>query len=315
MDEGWSKTDDLLSVNPDINMEALLSRAKEKGVGLILWVVWKTLDDQLDEALDLFEQWGVKGIKVDFMQRDDQWMVNYYWRIAREAARRHLLVDFHGSYKPCGLRRAYPNVLTREGVRGLEHVKWSNHPTPEHNVTLPFIRMLAGPMDYTPGAMINAQEKDFRPIFNRPMSMGTRCNQLAMYVVFESPLQMLADSPSNYLKEDGCMDFLSHVPTVWDETVVLDARVADYVLVARKHGEEWYVGAMTDWTLRELTVDFSFLNEGPYIMDMYRDGVNADRFGNDYERIVRTISRGDRMTIGLAPGGGWAARITRTQEE
>ena len=315
LDEGWSKTDDLLSVNPDINMEALLSRAKEKGVGLILWVVWKTLDDQLDEALDLFEQWGVKGIKVDFMQRDDQWMVNYYWRIAREAARRHLLVDFHGSYKPCGLRRAYPNVLTREGVRGLEHVKWSNHPTPEHNVTLPFIRMLAGPMDYTPGAMINAQEKDFRPIFNRPMSMGTRCNQLAMYVVFESPLQMLADSPSNYLKEDGCMDFLSHVPTVWDETVVLDARVADYVLVARKHGEEWYVGAMTDWTLREMTVDFSFLNEGSYIMDMYRDGVNADRFGNDYERIVRTISRGDRMTIGLAPGGGWAARITRTQEE
>jgi alpha-glucosidase len=311
LDEGWSKTDDLFSVNPDIDMETLLRHAKEKGVGLILWVVWKTLDDQLDEALDLFERWGVKGIKVDFMQRDDQWMVTYYWRIASEAAKRHLLVDFHGSYKPCGLRRAYPNVLTREGVRGLENVKWSNHPTPEHDVTLPFIRMLAGPMDYTPGAMVNAQEKDFRPIFDRPMSMGTRCHQLAMYVVFESPLQMLADSPSNYLREEECMDFLSRVPTVWDETVVLDARVAEYVLVARKHGEVWYVGAMTDWTPRELIVDFFFLDEGSYIVDVYRDGINADRIGNDYEKIVRTISREDRMTIGLAPGGGWAARITR----
>ena len=295
---------DLFDINPEINIEEIIRYAREKNVGIILWVVWKTLDDQLHEALDQFEKWGVKGIKVDFMQRDDQWMVNYYHKIAQEAAKRHLLVDFHGAYKPTGLRRAYPNVLTREGVLGLEH-----------NVTLPFIRMLAGPMDYTPGAMINAQEKNFQVIFTRPMSMGTRCHQLAMYVVYESPLQMLADSPSHYLREKECLDFLSVVPCVWDETKVLDARVADYIVIARKSGEEWYLGAMTDWTTRELSVDLTFLPEGGFEAVIFKDGMNASQYGSDYKKVVAPISNQDKLEIKLAPGGGWVARIYPTEKE
>ncbi len=310
LDEGWYGLGDLFDINPEIDMEELLSHARDRGVGIILWVVWKTLDDQLQPALDQFERWGVAGIKVDFMQRDDQLMVHYYWKIAAEAAKRRLLVDFHGAYKPAGLRRAYPNVLTREGVRGLENSKWSEHPTPEHNVTLPFTRMLAGPVDYTPGAMINAQEKNFHPVFTRPMSLGTRCHQLAMYVVFESPLQMLADSPSNYLREPECLSFLSAVPTVWDETRVLAARVGDYVALARRHGDEWYIGAMTDWTPRELALDLSFLGEGAFCIEIFEDGVNADRNAIDYRRVEKTIMADERLTISLATGGGWAARIT-----
>jgi alpha-glucosidase len=309
LDEGWYVLGDLTKVTEGMDMEELFRYAKSKNVGIIPWVIWKTLDDQLVEAMDQFERWGAKGLKVDFMQRDDQWMVNFYEKIAKETAKRHMLVDFHGSFKPTGLRRAYPNVITREGVRGLEHSKWSKDANPEHNVTIPFIRMAAGPMDYTPGAMVNAQEKDFQPIFNRPMSMGTRCHQLAMYVVYESPLQMLADSPSNYLREPECMEFLAKVPTVWDETKVLDAKVADYVLVARKNGTQWYVGAMTDWTARELTVDFSFLEPGWHSIDVYKDGINADRWGNDYKHDTTKISASDKMKIKLAPGGGWAAVI------
>ncbi len=309
LDEGWSDTTDLLKINPALDMPQLLAHAKEKKVGIILWVVWKTLDDQLQEALDLFQSWGIKGIKVDFMQRDDQWMVNYYWRIAAEAAKRHMLVDFHGSYKPSGLRRAFPNVLTREGVKGLENTKWSEQPSPEHDLILPFTRMLAGPMDYTPGAMINAQEKNFRSVFTRPMSLGTRCHQLALYVVFESPLQMLSDSPSHYLREKECMEFLASVPSVWEETVVLDAKVADYILIARKSGQDWYVGAITDWTPRELTIDFSFLAPGEYTVEIYQDGPNANKYGNDYQKLSEKVKKGDFWKIKLAPGGGWAARI------
>lgn len=315
LDEGWYKLGDLFDINPDIDIEEIIQYAEEKNVGIILWVIWKTLDDQLQEALDQFEKWGVKGIKVDFMQRDDQWMVNYYRKIAREAAKRHLLVDFHGAYKPTGLRRAYPNVLTREGVLGLEHNKWSKNVTPEHNLTIPFIRMLAGPMDYTPGAMINAQEKNFRAVFTRPMSMGTRCHQLAMYVVYESPLQMLADSPSQYLKEKECLEFLSAVPSVWDETHVLDARVADYILIARKSGEEWYLGAMTDGSSREFTADMSFLPEGEFEGAILKDGLNAHRYGNDYKKEIISLSNKDKLKIKLAPGGGWVARIYPLKKE
>jgi len=309
LDEGWYVLGDLTKVVEGLDMEELFRYAKSKNVGIIPWVVWKTLDDQLAEAMDQFEKWGAKGLKVDFMQRDDQWMVNYYHKIAKETARRHMLLDFHGSYKPTGLGRTYPNLITQEGVRGLENCKWGDAANPEYNVTIPFIRMVAGPMDFTPGAMVNAQQRNFQSIFDRPMSLGTRCHQLAMYVVYESPLQMLADSPSNYLREPECMEFLAKVPTVWDETKVLDAKVADYVLVARKNGAEWYVGAMTDWTGRELTVDFSFLGKGRHTIDIYKDGINADRFGNDYKKETRKISARDKMKIKLAPGGGWAAII------
>jgi len=312
LDEGWSDPADLTKVNPDIDLPALLEYGRDKNVGLILWVVWKTLDDRLEESLDDFAEWGVNGIKVDFMQRDDQPMVNYYWKVAKAAADRHLLVDFHGAYKPTGLRRAFPNVLTREGVRGLEWSKWSEYPTPEHNVTLPFTRMLAGPLDYTPGAMINAQERQFHPVFDRPMSMGTRVHQMAMYVVYESPLQMLADSPSNYLRERECLDFLSAVPTVWDETRALSARVGDWVAVARRHGDVWYVGAMTDWTARELQLDLAFLDSGTWNATIYRDGVNAARAAIDYRKIERAVTATDVLTVRLAPGGGWVARLERS---
>ena len=314
MDEGWSNTTDLFDINPDINMEELLEYAEKKKVGIILWVVWLTLDNQLHEALDMFEKWGVKGIKVDFMQRDDQEMVNYYHKIAKEAAKRHLIIDFHGAFKPTGLRRAYPNVLTREGVKGLEQDKWCDDVTPEYDLTIPFIRMLAGPMDYTPGAMNNAQKKNFRPIFERPMSQGTRVHQLAMYIIYESPLQMLADSPSNYMREPVIVKFLSQVPTVWDETKVLDARVSDYVIVARKNGNEWYVGAMTDWTPRKLKIDFSFLEEGNYIAEIFSDGVNTARFASDFKRTVKNITPSESIQIVLAPGGGWVARIYKSKK-
>ncbi len=309
LDEGWYKLGDLLTLNPDIDMEEIVAHAKRKGVGIILWVIWKTLDDQFDEAFDQFERWGVKGLKVDFMQRDDQPMVNYYYKVAAEAARRKMVVDFHGAYKPAGLRRAYPNVLTREGVRGLEHSKWSADITPDHDLIIPFTRMLAGPMDFTPGAMRNAAKGDFASLFRTPMSQGTRCHQLAMYVVYESPLQMLADSPSNYEREKECLEFLSAVPTVWDETTVVDASVGNYVVVARRRGSEWYVGAMSSWTGCTLTIPLSFLSERPYDADIYEDGVNAHRNGNDYRRVRLSVSGGDTLRVRLAPGGGWVARI------
>ena len=309
LDEGWYRLGDLLDVVPEVDMDALATYAKRRDVGLILWVVWKTLDGQMEAALDRFAAWGVKGIKVDFMQREDQWMVNFYERVAREAARRRLLVDFHGAYKPTGLYRTYPNVLTSEGVMGLEQSKWSRHASPENAVTFPFMRMLAGPVDYTPGAMINATKGDFRPVFNRPMSQGTRCHQLAMYVVFESPLQMLADSPSNYRREPESLAWLRAVPTVWDDTRVLAAEVGEYILVARRSGRAWWLGALTNWTARDLEVDLSFLPAGAFEADMYRDGPNADRVGVDFLRERRDLSARDRLNVHLAPGGGWAARL------
>ncbi|NOX66573.1 MAG: glycoside hydrolase family 97 protein [Chlorobi bacterium] len=305
LDEGWYKLGNLMEVVPEINMEEIIAYGKEKNVGIILWVIWKTLDDQLEAALDQFEKWGVKGIKVDFMQRDDQKIVNYYWKIAAEAAKRKMLVDFHGAYKPAGLRRAYPNVITREGVKGLENNKWSKDITPTHNLTLPFTRMVTGPMDYTPGAMLNAQPEMFRIVFERPMSMGTRAHQIAMYVIYESPLQMLADSPSNYLSELESTEFISRIPTVWDDTKVLKAKVGEYLIIARKNEHNWYIGAMTNENAREFTIDFSFLDDKEYTADIIKDGINADRYAGDYSTETKTISRNDSLKINLAPGGGW----------
>ena len=311
LDEGWYKLGNVLDVVPEINMEELTAYARQKNVGIILWVVWKTLDDQLIPALDQYEKWGIKGIKVDFMQRSDQLLMNYYYKVARETARRKMLVDFHGDQKPASLTRTWPNLISAEGVRGLEWSKWSAATEPEHNVTLPFTRMFLGPMDYTPGAMLNAQKDSFAPIFKRPMSLGTRCHQLAMYVVFESPLQMLADSPSNYLREPEAMEFLAAVPSVWDETKVLDGKIGQHVAVARRNGADWYVGAMTNWTPRDLEIDFSFLPEGNFQMDAYQDGVNADRFASDYKLVKTQVNNKTKLKIHLAPGGGWAARIHR----
>jgi len=311
LDEGWYKLGNVLQVVPEMNIEELVAYGKQKNVGIILWVVWKTLDDQLDAALAQYEKWGIKGLKVDFMQRDDQPTMNFYQKICREAAKRKMLVDFHGAIRPATMTRTWPNLVNTEGVRGLEQNKWSKYSSPEHNVTLPFTRMFLGPLDYTPGAMVNSGlEKNFAAVFERPMSMGTRCHQLGMYVVYEAPLQMLADSPSKYLREPEIMEFLAPVPTVWDETHVLAAKIGDYVAIARRHGQEWYVGAMTDWTARSLDVDLSFLPAGAFQLSAFQDGPNADRLGNDYEKVVSTVTNKSKVTIKMGSGGGWAARIT-----
>ncbi|MDI6848654.1 MAG: glycoside hydrolase family 97 protein [Candidatus Saccharicenans sp.] len=311
LDEGWSDPADLFKINPEINLEELVRYGQQKNVGLILWCVWLTLDRQMDRALDYFQKLGVKGIKVDFMDRDDQKMVNFYRRCAAAAARRRLVVDFHGAHKPVGLRRAFPNILTKEGVLGLEYSKWSAQVTPDHDLMLPFLRMLAGPMDYTPGAMRNAQEKQFRAVFDVPMSQGTRCHQLAMYVVYESPLQMLCDSPSAYLREPEVMDFLAGVPTVWDETRVLEAKIGDYAVVARKSGDSWYLGAMTDWTPREFELKLDFLEPGKlWEAALWADGANAGRFASDFSRQSLKLTSTETIRLKLAPGGGAVLRLT-----
>jgi len=309
LDEGWYPLGNLLSVVPSLDMPALLAYARKRNVGVILWVVWKTLDDQLQPALDQFARWGVKGLKIDFMQRDDQPVMRFYARVCRELARRHMLADFHGGIRPALLTRTWPNLLTTEGVQGMEHLKWSNASDPEHNLTLPFTRMFLGPMDYTPGAMVNADRAHFAINFKAPMSLGTRCHQLAMYVVYESPLQMLADTPSNYLAAPDAMELLGPVPTVWDETRVLDGRIGDYIVVARRNGSDWYLGAMGAWTPRELTVELSFLGEGGYQMVSFQDGPDAASRGTDYRKTTLAVGRGTRLSLRLAPGGGWAAHI------
>jgi len=309
LDEGWYRLGNVLEVVPEINMEELVSYGRQKNVGVILWVVWKTLDDQLIPALDQYAKWGIKGIKVDFMQRSDQLLIRYYHRVSAETAKRKMLVDFHGDQKPATMTRTWPNLISTEGVRGMEWSKWSADTEPQHNVTLPFTRMFLGPMDYTPGAMLNAQKATFAPIFNRPMALGTRCQQLAMYVVFESPLQMLSDSPSNYLREPDAMEFLAAVPTEWDDTRPLEGKISEYVAVARRNGSDWYVGVMNNWTARDLELDLSFLPEGAFQMQAYEDGANADRMAGDFKMTKTEVRRSTALKIHLAPGGGWAARI------
>ncbi len=259
--------------------------------------------------LDLYAKWGIKGIKVDFMQRNDERLVNYYHKLSSECAKRKMLVDFHGGQRPASMTRTWPNLIGTEGVRGMEWSKWSAEAEPQHHVTLPFTRMFLGPMDYTPGAMLNATRETFAPINHRPMALGTRCQQLAMYVVYESPLQMLSDSPSNYEREPESLEFLRAVPTTWDETVPLDGKIAEYVAIARRNGKEWYVGVMSNWTARDAEIDFSFLPAGNFTMDAYQDGVNADRMASDYKKVTMQVSKDTKLKVHLAPGGGWAARI------
>ncbi len=312
LDEGWSKTTDVLAVVPEIDMEELTAYAEEKNVGLILWVLWKPLLEQIDKALEQYELWNIKGIKVDFMQRADQQMVNIYEKIARKAALHQLIVDFHGAYKPSGLRRKYPNVLTYEGVKGLENVKWSKDMTPTHNTTLPFTRMLAGPMDYTPGAMRNAQPENFAINWTRPMSMGTRAHQAAMYVIYESPLQMLCDNPSNYLKEPDYTRFIADIPVCWDETFVPAAKIGKYIVMARKKDNKYYLGALNNEDARSLSIPCHFLDDGVYKVHILKDGINAEKMAEDYRfEMKNKIRKGDTLTIKLAPGGGYVAVFSK----
>ena len=315
LDEGWSPTEDILTVVPDIDMEELVAYGKGKGVDLILWALWRPFYANLEEATALYEQWGIAGVKIDFMQRDDQEMVNHYREMAEATARHRMLIDFHGAYKPAGLHRTYPNVITREGVRGLEWYKFGNSGSgvgPEHDVTIPFVRMVAGPMDFTPGAMRNAQPDQHYFNFSRPMSLGTRAHQLAMYVVYESPLQMLADSPTDYLKEPEVTEFITSVPTTWRQTVPIDGVVGDYVVVAREAMDgDWYLGALNDTTARELTVSLDFLPAGTYELERYRDGINHARYAEDYRKERVVVEAGQELTLPLGMGGGWVGRFTR----
>ncbi len=308
LDEGWTKsTTNIKEANPNLDIKELMAYGKSKNVDIILWCLWNALDADMNNILDIYAGWGAKGIKVDFMARSEQFMVNFYERTAKACADRKLMVDFHGAFKPSGMARAYPNIINHEGVKGMENNKWSKDITPEHDVTLCFTRMLAGPMDYTPGAMVNKNEKDYAVSFSSPMSQGTRCHQLAMYVCYDAPLQMLNDSPSNYYKEPESTSFISRMPTVWDETKVLDAKVGDYILTARHKGNDWYIGALTDWTARSLDLDLSFLGDGTYEIEIMQDGVNADKHASDYKRIVKQVTKSDKLKVNLASGGGWAA--------
>lgn len=309
LDEGWYHLEDVLKVKKEVNIEELISYGKSKNVDIILWVTWKALNEKMDEALTQFEKWGVKGIKVDFMQRDDQKMVEFYYTTASKAAEHKLLVDYHGAYKPTGLQRTFPNVISFEGVYGLEQNKWTDDETVDHNVTLPFIRMVAGPMDFTPGAMLNATKDEFKANWSRPMAYGTRCHQLGMYVIYESPLQMLADSPSNYYHEPAAMDFLSKVPTVWDQTIGIDGKVGDFIIMARRSGSQWYIGGMTDWTSRDATIKLDFLPEGEHTLTLWQDGPNADKAAVDCITKKITVSKGQTITIPMAKGGGFVGII------
>jgi len=308
-DDGWTDGADLFKIHPDLDMEAVCAYAKQKNVGVMLWVIWATLDRQCEAALDRFAEWGIRGIKIDFMNRDDQKMVDFYYRIAREAAKRHMVIDFHGAYKPAGLRRAYPNVLTREGLIEVEQNGWSDQANCEHHTLLPFIRMVAGPMDYIPGTMNNAQKHEFRPVGDRPMGLGTRAHDIALFVILESPMQMLPDAPSDYYRERECTEFIAQIPVEWDQTRVLEAKVGDYVVLARRRGDVWFVGAITDWHARQFDLRFDFLGPGPYEMEFLRDGINAATRAIDYRKETRTVTADATMKIDLAPGGGWVARI------
>lgn len=306
IDEGWTKsTTDLTHTNPNVDIEEIVRYGKEKNVDIIVWVLWGVLDQKMDEILDVYERWGIKGIKVDFMGRGEQYMVKFYERLAEACAKRKMMVDFHAAYKPTGLNRTYPNVMTYEGVQGLETVKWESSVTPDHDLKLPFTRMVAGPIDYTPGAMKNVNKTNFYPVFTEPMSMGTRAHQTALYVVFESPWMMMSDSPSNYLKDLNYTTYLSKFPTVWDETKVLYADATKAVIIARRKADKWYVGGITNWKKFETQIDFAFLGKGSYEAKILADGINADRVAEDYKITTQLVSNADKYQVKMAPGGGF----------
>lgn len=311
LDEGWSRTTtDVSAPRKGIDVPELVKYGASKGVGIILWSLWRPIDEKMDSILNRFVEWGVKGVKIDFIQRADQYTVNYYERVAKACMERKLLVDFHGAYKPTGLNRKYPNVINYEGVKGLENNKWADYITPEHNLTLPFTRMMAGPMDYTPGAMRNSNKKDFHISFNEPVSRGTRAHQAAMYVMYEAPLQMLAETPSLYLQDTSFARFIARIPTTWNRSIPLEGKIGAYAAVARQHGDKWYIGAMTDWEGRTLEAKLDFLPEGNYKIEILTDGVNAARYAVDYKIETRQVKKGDVLTMKMAPGGGWTAILS-----
>lgn len=314
LDEGWAvnKKADLFQVVPEINLPELVAYAKSKNVDLILWAGFHAFDRDMEAVCKHYSEMGIKGFKVDFMDRDDQIAVDFHRRGAEMGTKYKLLIDYHGSYKPTGLQRTYPNVINFEGVNGLEQMKWATDlDQVTYDVTIPFIRQVAGPMDYTQGSMRNATKTNYKSVYNEAMSQGTRCRQLAEYVVFESPLTMLCDSPSNYMAEPECTEFISAVPTIWDNTIALNGEIAKYVSIARQKGDAWYVGAMTNWDARNIELNLSFLGEGNFKGEVFKDGVNADRVARDYKKEIIDIPSDRKLLISMAPGGGYVIKITK----
>jgi alpha-glucosidase len=311
-DAGWSRVEDPFALTPTLDLPQLIREAKALGKGVNLWVSSLALGRDMERILDRLAEWGVSGYMVDFMDRDDQKMVRFYRRVAEESARRKLSVNFHGAFKPTGLERRFPNALTREGVVAFEWNKWSDKLTVDYEVTVPFIRGVAGPLDYEPGAMRNAQKQEFRAIGSMPMSQGTRVHQLAMHVVYESPWQKMGGNVSDYFREPEFTEWMARVPTVWEETRVLAGRVGEHVMVLRTAADgSFYVGAMAGREARELALDLSFLPAGPWRLAGYEDGPNAHQYGADHRRFDRTVTAADRLTLRLASGGGWAGRFAR----
>lgn len=312
LDEGWAVNlkADLFEVVPEIDLQEIIDYGASKGVGIILWAGYHAFERDMEHVCSHYAAMGVKGFKVDFMDRDDQLMTAFNHRAAETAARHRLLLDLHGTHKPAGMNRTWPNVLNFEGVHGLEQLKWrpASHDQVTYDVMIPFIRQVAGPMDYTQGAMINATRQNYHPSYSEPMSQGTRCHQLALYLVLDSPLNMLCDTPTNYLREAECTSFIASVPTVWDETRILAGSLGEYIVTARRKGSTWYVGGITDWTPRDLQIDLSFLG-GERQAVLFRDGVNADRKATDYRRESFRLDTSRPFDIHLAPGGGFTLRI------
>ncbi len=307
LDEGWAvnKEADMFNVIPEIDIYELVEYADNKGVGIVLWAGYYAIERDMEEICKYYSELGVKGFKVDFIDRDDQKAVNFYYKMAETAAKYNLIIDFHGAYKPTGLNRTFPNVLNFEGVYGLENLKWNqNIDLVTYETTIPFIRMLAGPLDFTQGAMRNANRDNYRAIWTEPMSQGTRCRQLAEYVIFESPFNMLCDSPSNYRDEDECAKYITEIPTVWDETIALDGEVGEYVIIARRSGDRWYVGGITNWEGREIEIDLSSLNLKHNQATEFRDGVNANKIAEDYSKNIITIDNNTYM-VKMSKGGGF----------
>ncbi len=314
VDEGWSSEENLLEyANDELSIPELVAYGRERNVGVILWSSWRNLIKDMERNMTHYTQAGVKGFKVDFFDRDDQEVIRSSYEIAACAARHHLLVDFHG-LKPSGVQRAYPNVVNFEGVKGLENCKWEPrvgdgplHDMPRYDVTIPYLRMLPGPLDYTPGAMLNATRDHFFGNNNHPMSQGTRVHQMAMYALYEAPLQMLADSPTHYEQNQECTDFIAQIPTTWDETIPLCGEMGEYVAIARRKGDRWFVSVMNNWTPRTVTLHLDAFLQQSATMDSFADGINADREATDYCHSVSQVSPADTLTIELKPAGGWAA--------
>ena len=313
LDEGWAVAGpaDLFQIVPEIDMEELIRYADSKKVGLILWAGYRAFDLDMERVCKHYSAMGIKGFKIDFMDRDDQYMVDFNRRCAETGAKYKLLIDLHGTHKPTGLQRTYPNAINFEGVHGLEEMKWAQPGTDQvtYDVTMPFIRMVAGPLDYTQGAMNNANKENFKAVYSEPMSQGTRCRQLAQYIIFDSPLNMLCDAPTNYLKEEECTKFIAAIPTVWEETKALCGEVGKYLAMVRQKNDVWYVGALTNWDSRDMELDLSFLGEGEYKAEIFEDGINADRVGKDYKRKVIPVPADRRLKIHMVSGGGHVMRI------